>query len=148
MLASIFQQIYKRDLKKLVHEIESYNDENNLWKVQHQISNSAGNLCLHIIGNLNTYIGLTLGNIPYERKRNLEFSQKDIAREILVKKIYETIQLVETGLSNLPDEKFSEEYPIKIWEDHASIHTTLLNLATHLNYHLGQINYHRRMIDV
>lgn len=64
MLASIFQQIYKRDLKKLVHEIESYNDENNLWKVQHQISNSAGNLCLHIIGNLNTYIGLTLGNIP------------------------------------------------------------------------------------
>ena len=107
MLASIFQQVYKRDLKKLVHEIESYNDENNLWKVQHQISNSAGNLCLHIIGNLNTYIGLTLGNIPYERKRDLEFSQKDIAREILVKKIYETIQLVETGLSNLPDERIS-----------------------------------------
>lgn len=148
MLASTFQQIYKRDLEKLIREIESYTDEKNIWIVHHQISNSAGNLCLHIIGNLNTYIGLTLGNIPYERKRDLEFSQKDIAREILVKKIYETIQLVETGLSHLTDEKFYEEYPVKIWEDHASIHTTLLNLATHLNYHLGQINYHRRMLDI
>ena len=60
MLASIFQQVYKRDLKKLVHEIESYNDENNLWKVQHQISNSAGNLCLHIIGNLNRMAEVSL----------------------------------------------------------------------------------------
>ncbi len=70
------QFFYKRDLEKLKTEINLYNNENILWVIDKEISNSAGNLCLHLIGNLNYFIGTVLGKTNYFRTRDLEFSQK------------------------------------------------------------------------
>ena len=147
MIIETLQKIFKRDLEKLKQEIASYRDENNLWVVDKSITNSAGNLCLHLVGNLNTYIGAEIGKTGYVRDRDREFSQKDIPREELVKMIEDTITVVANGLNKLKEEDLEKEYPLLIFKEKTSTGYFLIHLAVHLGYHLGQVNYHRRLLD-
>jgi len=147
ILASLIS-IFERDLKKLILEIELYNNEKNIWRTEHSIANSAGNLTLHLIGNLNSFIGTALGKTGYVRNRLLEFSEKDVPRVILIQKINETIGVVKNTLSALPPNELDNDYPIMVFKEKMSTEYFLIHLTTHLAYHLGQINYHRRLIDV
>lgn len=147
MLKETLKKLYRRDLEKLRQEIDSYLDESNLWRVEKNIPNSAGNLCLHLIGNLNAFIGAEIGKTGYVRQRDLEFSLKDIPKSELLKKVDDTIVVVEDALDTLTDEQFDEEYPIIVFAEKMSTGYFLVHLATHLNYHLGQVNYHRRLLD-
>jgi uncharacterized damage-inducible protein DinB len=147
MLIPILQPLFERDLNKLKTEIESYNDEQKLWHVEKSISNSAGNLCLHLIGNLNAFIGAELGKTGYVRHRDLEFSTKDVARKELLEKIEATIDVVKKSLATVTQEQLEADYPIIVFKEKIATGLFLTHLATHLNYHLGQINYHRRLLD-
>ena len=147
MVLETLKTLFNRDLNKLKTEIELYNNDINLWKVEKQIANSAGNLCLHLIGNLNTYSGGEIGKTNYVRHRELEFSLKDISKTELVKKIEETKIIVEYSLDKLTIQQLENEYPILVFENKTSTGHLLIHLATHLTYHLGQINYHRRLLD-
>ncbi|WP_421943124.1 DUF1572 family protein [Pedobacter sp.] len=148
MIISSLKAIFNRDLKRLADEINTYKSEHVLWVTEKGISNSAGNLCLHLIGNLKTYIGLVLGKVDYERNRELEFSLKDIPRFELLRQLDETIKTVNTSLDGLDDEDLLDDYPLIVFEDKMSTGYFLIHLTTHLSYHLGQINYHRRMLDI
>ena len=134
-------------MNRLKVEIEFYQKEESLWKIDKNISNSGGNLCLHLVGNLNTYIGAELGKTGYVRQRDLEFSLKDIPRHELINKIENTIDMIDEVLINLKEEQFDAEYPIIVFESKMSTEYFLIHLATHLSYHLGQVNYHRRLLD-
>lgn len=147
MITEVLATIFKRELLKLKTEIESYKQESNLWKIEKNIANSGGNLCLHLIGNLNTYIGATLGQTGYVRNRDAEFSLKNISRQDLIQKIEETIQMIDQVLPRLTLAQLEQEYPIIVLKESTSTEFFLVHLATHLTYHLGQINYHRRLID-
>ena len=147
MIIEALQKIFKRDLEKLKQEIASYRDENNLWVVDKSIANSAGNLCLHLVGNLNTYIGAEIGKTGYVRNRDLEFSLKNIPQLQLVKMIEDTIVVVENGLNKLNENDLEKEYPLLVFKEKTSIGYFLIHLAVHLGYHLGQVNYHRRLLD-
>ena len=147
MLIDTLKTLFSRDLNRLRNEIEQYSNEKNLWKVEGLIANSAGNLCLHLVGNLNTYIGKEIGNIDYTRNRELEFSAKDISKSELLQKINATIVVVDKSLSNMDESSLANEYPILVFDQKTSTEYMLVHLATHLSYHLGQINYHRRLID-
>jgi uncharacterized damage-inducible protein DinB len=136
-----------RDLSKLKLEIESYPTEKQIWKIDKQIANSAGNLCLHLIGNLNAYIGATLGNTGYIRNRDSEFALKDVPRSELVSRIEQTIQMIQQVLPSLTQDQLASEYPILVLKEKTTTEYFLLHLAMHLSYHLGQVNYHRRLID-
>jgi hypothetical protein len=147
MLKVAFLEIFQKDLNKLKDEINLYKDENSLWIVKGGISNSAGNLCLHLIGNLNHFIGAVLGNTGYVRNREKEFSAKNLPRKELNKEIEKIIDVVNKTLNNLSEKDFEADFPL---EKHGKIVITdfmLLHLLTHFNYHLGQINYHRRLIS-
>jgi Protein of unknown function (DUF1572) len=139
--------LFTRDLERLKKEVELYDNENNLWIVEKGIANSAGNLCLHLIGNLNTYIGKELGKTTYVRNRELEFSLKKIPRTELINSIDETILIVNSSLDKLAQDDLLKEYPIIVFEKSTSTEYLLVHLTTHLTYHLGQINYHRRILD-
>lgn len=139
--------LFNRDLKKLKLEIESYQNESKIWCIDNNISNSAGNLCLHLIGNLNTYIGAQIGKTNYIRNRELEFSDKDVPRALLIAQIEATIQTVNDALALLTEEDLKKEFPILVFESKTSTEFLLIHLTTHLSYHLGQINYHRRLMD-
>ncbi|WP_053970352.1 DUF1572 family protein [Mangrovimonas sp. ST2L15] len=147
MVIESLKELYNRDLNKLKKEIELYKNDTTLWKIENSIKNSGGNLCLHIIGNLKTYIGNGLAQIDYVRQRDLEFSSRFVERKELYEKIDETIQIVGQGLSKITDEQLTETFPIIIWENKTEMAFTIIHLHSHLNYHLGQINYHRRILE-
>lgn len=148
MITESLQSLYKRDLNTLKTEIKAYQKEENIWKTDKNISNSAGNLCLHLIGNLNHFIGAQLGNTGYIRHREFEFSLKDIPQAELTEKIEATATMIDTVLSQLSDEDLKKEYPLVVFEDKMTTGYFLIHLVTHLDYHLGQINYHRRLLDI
>lgn len=147
MLLETLILLFERDLNKLITEIELYKNEENIWRVEKNISNSAGNLTLHLIGNLNTYIGKEIGKTNYIRNRELEFSQKNIPRQELLKNLNDTINVVRNSLSAFPQNELENEYPILVFTEKTTIGYLLVHLTTHLSYHLGQINYHRRLIE-
>ena len=147
MLTDTLIKLFKRDLNKLKTEIELYKKASNLWLLDKDINNTAGNLCLHLIGNLNHFIGAVLGNTGYVRQRNLEFSLKDVPKSNLVSQIDETLTVVENTLKHLPLETLEKEYPIVVFKESMTTEYFLVHLTTHLSYHLGQINYHRRLLD-
>ena len=118
-----------------------------MWEITGDISNSAGNLCLHICGNLQHFIGSVLGGSGYKRDRDSEFSRKNVPVDEMIKKIDQTILIVKNTLSELDESKLEEIYPINVFGKEMTTGFFLVHLTTHLNYHLGQINYHRRLLD-
>ncbi len=146
MLLSTLQEIFFRDINRLKSEMELYQNEADIWRVEKQISNSAGNLCLHLIGNLNAFIGAALGKTNYVRNRALEFSEKGVPRTELLNKIDETIVVVNQSLQQLSEDDLKKDFPVLVFEEKTTTEFFLVHLATHLTYHLGQINYHRRLL--
>ncbi|TGD80452.1 DUF1572 family protein [Hymenobacter wooponensis] len=147
MLTTTLRLLFLRDLDRVKQELMAYNDEQHIWHIEKGIANSAGNLCLHLIGNLNTYIGAELGGIAYTRHRELEFSLKNIPRLELLDKLDETSSVVDASLEKVSPDALAQEYPILVFKEKTSTEYLLVHLATHLTYHLGQINYHRRLLD-
>ena len=146
MLTKILIELYERDLDKLRTEIESYSNEEDLWKTGDGISNSAGNLCLHLVGNLQHFLGAVLGESGYVRDRDAEFANKNVARSDLLATIDSTKTIVVETLNKLSDDDFAKTYPIEVFGHPMKTGYFLTHLTTHLNYHLGQINYHRRLL--
>lgn len=145
MLKEALLEIFERELDKLANEVNSYADESYLWTTRGEISNSAGNLCLHLLGNLNHFIGATLGENGYARNRDGEFSSKNVSRQDLLASIEKTKAVVRETLNKLPVERFEENFPVEKHDKTVKTDFMLLHLLAHFNYHLGQINYHRRL---
>lgn len=147
MVIETLKTLYARDLNKLKAEIQAYKSEEAIWKKSAEILNSAGNLTLHLIGNLNAYIGAEIGKTGYVRQRDLEFSTEFVSKNDLIKRIDETIEVVSQGLSMLTAEELFNDYPLIVFDSKMTTGYFLIHLTTHLAYHLGQINYHRRLLD-
>ena len=145
MLKDALLEIFERDLLRLKEEINLYPDEAALWTLRGEIANSAGTLCLHLVGNLNHFIGAALGRNGYVRTRDAEFAQRNVPRNELNAAIDRTVEVVRQTLERMQDRDFDRDFPL---EKHGKVVKTdymLLHLLTHFNYHLGQINYHRRL---
>jgi Protein of unknown function (DUF1572) len=142
----ILSSLFERDLNKLNEEISLYKNEADLWKIKEGISNSGGNLTLHLVGNLNHFIGAILGNTGYVRERDKEFSLKDIPRKQLADDINNTSAIVTNTLSSLSEDDLEKDFPVPINNKISATGFILVFLLAHLNYHLGQINYHRRLV--
>jgi len=140
-------ELFIRDLNKLNDEILAYPDEYSLWEVDAKIKNSGGNLAIHIIGNLNHFIGAHLGSTNYIRQRDKEFNDKNVPRELIIDHIKDIKNILNDVLSSLNNEALSRNYPIEVFGKPMSTEYFLIHLYGHLNYHLGQINYHRRLLS-
>jgi uncharacterized damage-inducible protein DinB len=143
---SILTEFFERDLMKVREEVNLYEQEEKMWTLCPGINNTAGNLVLHLIGNLNHFIGATIGHSGYTRHRETEFSTRDVSREMLLSMIDNTIEVVNATLANFPEEDLSKDFPLDKHGNRVTNAYMLTHLLTHLNYHLGQINYHRRII--
>lgn len=147
MTASELITFFENELNALISELELYNNEENIWKLEKNITNSAGNLSLHLVGNLHTFVGKEVGKTGYVRNRELEFSQQNISRNTLIKSIEETKEMIKSSLSPLSEADLKKEYPILKFSKPESIEFFMVHLIKHLTYHLGQVNYHRRLLD-
>jgi hypothetical protein len=147
MLNNILAEFYERDLRKLIEEVNSFRDEENLWKTGGSVKNSSGNLVLHVIGGLNYLIGATLARTGYVRDRDEEFTRKGVDRKVLVVQLEELILMINKTLNAFTREDMEAEYPIFFDKPKTSVSYVLVQLSLHLNYHLGQVNYLRRMLE-
>lgn len=147
MLNNTLAEFYERDLRKLIEEVNLFRDEENLWKTNGSVKNSSGNLVMHIIGGLNYLIGATLARTGYVRDRDEEFTRKGVDRKVLVVQIEELILMINKTLNALTLEDMEAEYPIFFDKPKTSVSYVLVQLSLHLNYHLGQVNYLRRMLE-
>jgi len=147
MIKDTLKKLFIRDLEKLKLEIEAYQNEEKIWYIENSILNSAGNLCLHLVGNLNAYIGAEYGETGYVRNRVDEFALKDVPRAELVDKIEKTITMIGKTFDMISEDQLNEKYPGEIVLKDASTEYFFVHLAMHLGYHLGQVNYHRRLLD-
>ena len=144
---TILANIYERDIRKLIEEVNLFRDEENLWRTQGSVKNSSGNLVLHIIGGLNHLIGATLAQTGYVRDRDQEFISKGVERKDLVAQLEDLIPMINETLNALTEEHMEAEYPIFFDKPKASTNYVVVQLLLHLNYHLGQVNYLRRIFE-
>jgi uncharacterized damage-inducible protein DinB len=141
------QAILIRDLDKLRQEIEQYPDEASVWTIKNEIKNPAGTLVLHLCGNLQHYIGVGLGKSDYKRDRDKEFSARNVSRADLVKEIEKTKVAVTMALSKASPDILETEYPLPVYDYPMTVQYFMMHLAAHFGYHLGQVNYHRRLLN-
>lgn len=138
--------ILDRDLRTLRREVEAYPDEHGLWQEVPGISNVAGTLVLHLAGNLQHYIGARLGQTGYVRDRPAEFARRDVPRSELLRQIEAARTAVKAALSRPVEPDIVAEYPEAVGGSRVATGDYLIHLATHFAYHLGQIDYHRRVV--
>ena len=139
-------KLFDRELNKLIAELELFKSEAALWAGAAGVSNAAGNLALHIVGNLNQYIGVRLGRTDYLRDRSAEFGSRDISRHELIARVSATKTMLETVLVRLDAAQLEEVYPEEVLGHAMTTRYFLIHLYGHLNYHLGQVNYLRRVL--
>jgi hypothetical protein len=140
-----FIQFLDSDLSKLKAEVEAFADDNAFWSISDGITNSPGNLTLHLLGNLNHYIGAKLGKSGYVRDRPLEFSSDPISRSEILDRIDKTRTVVVDAVKNLSDDDLRSDYPSEEGGETRTVVAELVRILTHFNYHRGQINYYRRL---
>ena len=138
--------IYRRDVERLKEEVKLYPDEASLWIVKDGIPNSAGNLVLHLIGNLNHFFGAVISQNGYVRQRDEEFSLGNVSRADLLSQLDDAVNVVSAALAGLSDEDLAKDFPVELQGTIFPTEFVVVYMLSHLNYHLGQINYHRRLL--
>jgi len=139
-------RVMDRDLQCLSEQIEAYPSDADIWKLVPGVSNSPGTLALHLAGNIQHYIGRQLGGTNYVRDREAEFSRRDVPRQELLNELETARSALKKGLAGLNDEDLAIEYPEKVGA-FLSTGQFVVHLAAHLAFHLGQVDYHRRILS-
>ena len=142
-----FAPLFERDLKALSKQLSLYETEFDIWKIDGEIKNSGGNLALHIIGNLRHFIGHVMGGATYERQREMEFDSINVPRDQMIREIETTAEEVKMVLLQIDNEHLLDVFPINVLGYEMTTAYFITHLYGHLNYHLGQVNYHRRMLS-
>lgn len=140
------RRVLLSNLQDLRAEVRAYPNEALLWATPPGISNSAGTLALHLLGNLQHYFGATLGGTGYIRDRTAEFSDRDVPLSVIEHRIDATIRSVQQTLDGLDEAALEEDYPEEIAGARLPTRLFLTHLVSHTAYHLGQIDYHRRLV--
>jgi hypothetical protein len=143
-----FAHILGRDLESLAGQIARYPDDASLWRTGGTTKNAAGTLALHLVGNLRHYVGGVLGGSSYVRDREAEFSTRGVGREQLLARIRACRAEVVPILESLGEDALAAPYPGELPPSMtgATTHRFLLHLAGHFMWHLGQVDYHRRLL--
>ncbi len=139
--------LFDRDLQRLHNEIAAFRQEAHLWQTSGHVPNPAGNLALHLVGNLSAYIGDQIGHRPYVRDRPAEFAARDVPQQELLRRIGHTREVVLASLQALPAADLALPYPEEVLGYKMTTGFFLVHLLAHLSYHLGQINYLRRTLE-
>jgi hypothetical protein len=139
--------LFRRDLTKLSKQIEAFPNDDALWRTLPGVINPAGNLALHLEGNLREFVGRQLGKLLYTRNRALEFSAKGMSRNELGARLEDLRRSIPAVIEELSSEQMEKQYPEVVLEVATSTQAFLIHLYGHLNWHLGQIDYLRRMLN-
>ena len=139
-------RVLARDVNAVRRELEAYPDEASVWALPPGVANSGGTLALHIAGNLQHFFGAVLGGSSYKRDRAAEFAKRNVPRSALIVELEAAIVGVGLGMSQVSEARLAEEFPEAIAGHRIVTGEWLIHLVSHTGYHLGQIDYHRRLV--
>ncbi len=140
------RRLLLRDLTTVRLELLAYPDARMIWALPPGVPNSAGTLALHVAGNLRAYVGAVLGGSGYVRDRDREFAARDLPLSTLLDELADAERQVEAALSALAPARLAELWPEEVAGVRLPVGRFLLHLTVHLGYHLGQLDYHRRLV--
>jgi uncharacterized damage-inducible protein DinB len=135
-----------RDLRALGREVAAYPSDAALWQAVPGVTNTGGTLALHLVGNIQHFVGTVLGGGSYQRDRDAEFKRRDATRAELAGEVARAIAAVEGTLPRVTTAQLAAEYPLEVGGRRLPTSRFLTHLVSHLAYHLGQVDYHRRMV--
>lgn len=135
-----------REIESVRRSVEAYPTDESLWTPVTGITNTGGTLALHIAGNVRHFLGNLLGGVPYTRDRDAEFSNRSATRAEIVALIEETRKAIAATIPKLSNDVLAGPFPIQLVGRTVSTADIVIHLASHLAYHLGQMDYHRRMV--
>lgn len=145
-MENYFAELFERELLKLRDEIKNFKDEDNIWRTADGVTNSAGTLVLHLLGNLNYTVGAVLGGTGYVRNREQEFLLTGVPQQRLIADVESLIGVVKTSLNGIDQARLNETYTLEMFGKKSTA-WYLTFFYGHLTYHLGQINYLRRILE-
>ena len=146
MLLSIVERTLLRELAAMRRSVEAYPDDASVWAERPGLPNAGGTLVLHIAGNLQHYLGHLLGGSDYRRDRAAEFARRDVTRDAMLADLHAATEAVQRAFALLTDETLVTPFPESVAGRTLPTGDVLVHLATHLAYHLGQLDYHRRIV--
>jgi uncharacterized damage-inducible protein DinB len=145
-MKNTIRTLLTRDLRAMQRELKLYPDDDAPWRQPDGVPNSAGTLALHVAGNLQHFVGATLAGSGYVRDRDAEFARRGASRAEILAELDRAIEAVDRALESLEEERLGEDFPLPVGERRVATGAFLVHLATHLAYHLGQVDCHRRVV--
>jgi hypothetical protein len=146
MSTADISRLINRELASLRDELLAYPNEADMWALPKGLPNSGGNIALHLIGNLRFFIGTQFGATGFVRDRDAEFSSTGVPRAEMVKNIETAADEVTRTLATFDAALLDKPFPIDVGGHKIQTGIFLQHLASHLAYHLGQVDYHRRVV--
>ena len=146
MSTADLSRLINRELASLRDELLAYPNEADMWALPKGVPNSGGNIALHLVGNLRFFIGTQFGATGFVRDRDAEFSNKGVPRAEILKSIETAADEVTRTLANFDPALLEKAFPVEIGGHKLQTGMFLQHLASHLAYHLGQVDYHRRIV--
>lgn len=146
MTGQTLAAILVRELKAIERELNAYRTEEQIWALPPGLPNSGGTLALHAAGNLQHFVGAVLGGSSYVRDRDAEFQRRNVPRSELIEELRRTASSVQQALERVDGATLDGDYPLPVANRRLVTSDFLLHLATHLAYHVGQLDFHRRIV--
>ena len=134
-------RVFLRDdyLPKLLHCLNQMSDD-DLWWRPNEVSNSVGNLVLHLCGNLRQWIVSSVGGVAFKRDRDAEFAARGpVAKTELIASLKTAVEEVDRVLAKLDNGELLKRISVQKYE--VSVLQAVYHVVEHFGYHLGQILY-------
>jgi hypothetical protein len=139
-------RIMIRELQGLKSELLAYQNEGDIWRSVPGLPNTAGSIALHVAGNLQHFVGAQLGDSGFVRDREAEFGRRDVSVAEIVGELDKTIATLDATFADLEETAMDRPFPQEIAGVRPTVGEFLIHLVSHLAYHLGQVDYHRRCV--
>ncbi|HUG39484.1 MAG TPA: DinB family protein [Longimicrobiales bacterium] len=146
MVAARIRNVLVRELGAVAREVAAYPSDELLWREVPGLPNPGGTLALHLAGNLEHYVGAVLGGTGYVRDRDAEFATRGLTRAEVRARVEAAAAAVDRSLTSATGAQVEGEYPEMVAGQRVRTADFLVHLVSHLGYHLGQLDYHRRMV--
>ena len=119
--------------------------EEEVWHRPNENSNSIGNLILHLCGNIRQYAISSLGNVPDNRIRDLEFyTREGYSKSELIEKLTQTVDDAVMVINC--STKTNLLQPRLVQGFNLTGIGIIIHVTEHYSYHTGQIAYYTKMV--
>jgi uncharacterized damage-inducible protein DinB len=149
LIADCRRRLFDESLPRLKKCLALLSDE-EIWTRPNAETVSAGNLVIHLCGNVRQWIVSRLGGAPDIRQRDAEFSEPGpMPRGKLQERLDTVMDEARQVLARLDPSSLAEPQTVQGFQETGV--SILIHVVEHFSYHVGQISYvvkSRKCVDL